>query len=162
MDHTITFHVHGLLFNHIRYFPFASLLNYFQVGFMTNVIIFTSILSMSHSFKAKYHLALLIVYTCGSSEDMHNAAHIMMILGIATNAWLINFCKMRSKRFGASATPYLGAMFGRKGEIRNAVMAAWRKHERTKFRAQHRFTVVTGVKFDLCNLFSNYGRSIFK
>ena len=50
------------------------------------------------------------------------------------------WCKMRSNRFGSSATPYLGATFGGKGGRRNAVMVVERKHERTKFRAQHLFT----------------------
>ena len=45
-----------------------------------------------NSFPAMYHLALLMVCTFHTSLDMHDAAHTMRILGIATSAWLINFC----------------------------------------------------------------------
>ena len=50
-----------------------------------------STLSIFHTFPATYHLALLMVCTFHSSLDMHDAAHIM-ISGIATSAWLIDFC----------------------------------------------------------------------
>ena len=35
---------------------------------------------------------LFMVCTFHSSLDMHDAAHTMMISGIATSAWLIDFC----------------------------------------------------------------------
>ena len=41
---------------------------------------------------ATYYLALPMVYTFCSSKDMHDAAHIMMTLDIATSAWLIDLC----------------------------------------------------------------------
>ena len=59
---------------------------------MTKVMILTSTLSISHSFPATYHLALLMVCTFHSSLDMHDAAHTMRISDIATSAWLIDFC----------------------------------------------------------------------
>ena len=34
-----------------------------------------------------------MVYTFRSSYDMHNAAHVMVILDIATSAWLSDFCQ---------------------------------------------------------------------
>ena len=64
----------------------------FQPGYMTNVMILTSTLSIFHTFPATYHLALLMVCTFHSSLDMHVAAHTMMISDIATSAWLIDFC----------------------------------------------------------------------
>ena len=64
----------------------------FQQGYMTNVMILTSTLSIFHTFPATYHLALLMVCTFHSSLDMHDAAHTMMISDIATSAWLIDFC----------------------------------------------------------------------
>ena len=63
-----------------------------QPGYMTNVMILTSTLSIFHTFPATYHLALLMVCTFHNSLDMHNAAHTMMISDIATSAWLIDFC----------------------------------------------------------------------
>ena len=64
----------------------------FQPGYMTNVTILTSTLSIFHTFPATYHLALLMVCTFHSSLDMHDAAHTMMISDITTSAWLIDFC----------------------------------------------------------------------
>ena len=66
----------------------------FQPGYMTNVMILTSTLSIFHTFPATYYLALLMVCTFHSSLDMHDAAHTMIIsdLDIATSAWLIDFC----------------------------------------------------------------------
>ena len=64
----------------------------FQPGYMTNVMILISTLSIFHTFPATYHLALLMVCTFHSSLDMHDAAHTMMISDIATSAWLIDFC----------------------------------------------------------------------
>ena len=61
-------------------------------GYMTNVMILTSTLSIFHTFPATYHLALLMMCTFHSSLDMHDAAHTMMISDIATSAWLIDFC----------------------------------------------------------------------
>ena len=61
-------------------------------GYMTNVMILISTLSIFHTFPATYHLALLMVCTFHSSLDMHDAAHTMMISDIATSAWLIDFC----------------------------------------------------------------------
>ena len=43
-------------------------------------------------FQHDTHLALLLVYTFHSSENMHDATHIMMIINIATSVWLIDFC----------------------------------------------------------------------
>ena len=51
----------------------------FHPGYMTNVMILNSTLSIFHSFPATYHLALLMVCTRHSSLDMHDAAHTMMI-----------------------------------------------------------------------------------
>ena len=56
-------------------------------GYMTNVMILTSTLSIFHTFAATYHLALLVVCTFHSSLDMHDAAHTMMISDITTSAW---------------------------------------------------------------------------
>ena len=64
----------------------------FQPGYMINAMILTSTLSISHSFPATYHLALLMMCTFHSSLDMHDAAHTMRISDIATSAWLIDFC----------------------------------------------------------------------
>ena len=64
----------------------------FQPGYMTNMMILTSILSIFHTFTATYHLAFRMVCTFHSSLDMHDAAHTVMISDIATSAWLINFC----------------------------------------------------------------------
>ena len=64
----------------------------FQPGYMTNVMILTSTLSIFHTFPATYHLALLMVCTFHSSLDMHDAAHTMMISDITTSALLIDFC----------------------------------------------------------------------
>ena len=64
----------------------------FQPGYMTNMMILISTLSIFHTFPATYHLALLMVCTFHSSLDMHDAAHTVMISDIATSAWLINFC----------------------------------------------------------------------
>ena len=64
----------------------------FQPGYMTNVMILASTLSIFHSFPATYHLALLMVCTFYSSLDMHDAAHTMTISDIATSAWSIDFC----------------------------------------------------------------------
>ena len=64
----------------------------FQMGFIKNVMILNSTLSIFHSFPATYHLGLLMVYTSRCSKDMHDAAHIMMISDITTSAWLIDFC----------------------------------------------------------------------
>ena len=64
----------------------------FQPGYMTNVMILISTLSIFHTFPATYHPALLMVCTFHSSLDMQNAAHTMMISDIATSAWLIDFC----------------------------------------------------------------------
>ena len=63
-----------------------------QPGYMTNVMILTSTLSIFHSFPATYHLALLMVCIFHSSLDMHDAVHTVMILDITTSAWLIDFC----------------------------------------------------------------------
>ena len=64
----------------------------FRPGYMTNVMILISTLSIFHTFPATYHLALLMVCTFHSSLDMHDAAHTIMISDIATSAWLIDFC----------------------------------------------------------------------
>ena len=47
-----------------------------------------------------FNLALLMVCTFRSSQDMHDAAHTMMISDIATNAWLIDFCHKAIKPWG--------------------------------------------------------------
>ena len=64
----------------------------FQRGYMTNVMILISTLSIFHTFPATYHLALLMVCIFHSSLDMHDAAHTMMISDITPSAWLIDFC----------------------------------------------------------------------
>ena len=63
-----------------------------STGYMTNVMILISTLSIFHTFPATYHLTLLMVCTFHSSLDMHDAVHTMMISDIATSAWLIDFC----------------------------------------------------------------------
>ena len=59
----------------------------FQKGYLTNVMILISTLSIFHTFPATYHLALLMVCTFHSSLYMHDAAHTMMISDTATRLY---------------------------------------------------------------------------
>ena len=55
----------------------------FLPSYMTNVISLIFTLSVFHSCRVIYHLALLMVFTSRSSLDMQDAAHAMMISDIA-------------------------------------------------------------------------------
>ena len=55
----------------------------FSPSYMTNVMTLIFTLSIFHYCQVIYHLALLMVFTSRSSLDMQDAAHTMMISGIA-------------------------------------------------------------------------------
>ena len=55
------------------------------------------VVNFSSSPQLTYHLAPLMTCIFCSSSDMHDAAHIMMILDITTGTWLMNFCLKATK-----------------------------------------------------------------
>ena len=56
----------------------------FPQGYMTDVMILISTLSIFHFFPATYHLAFFMVCTFHSSLDMHDAVYTMTISDITT------------------------------------------------------------------------------